>query len=79
MQFPTIPCSTDSRGAKSKTLAFVTVAFAAVIVRFVAAGLTLGPLGQVPPMGGGEFAAAIAAVLGIWLGREHRATKNGGQ
>ena len=68
-----IPSSTDSRGRQSKTLTFVAIAFAAVVLRFLGAGLELGPLGEVPAMGGGEFAAAIAAVLGIWLGREYQA------
>lgn len=63
-------CLTDSRGNKSKTLAFVTVTWLVVVIKFLCAGLTLPMLGQVPVMTGGEFAAAVGAVLGIWLGRE---------
>ncbi len=60
----------DSRGKNSKTLTFVTIAFIVVIVKFVLAGLVIPVLGTVPVMGGGEFAAAIGAVLGIWTARE---------
>lgn len=65
-----IPTLTDSRGRESVTLTFVAVAALALIVKFVLAGLTLGPIGQIPAMGAGEFGVAFAAVLAIWLGRE---------
>ncbi|MEJ1353115.1 MAG: hypothetical protein RPU13_07625 [Candidatus Sedimenticola sp. (ex Thyasira tokunagai)] len=67
----------DSRGKKSKTLTFVTIGFAVVVLKFLFAGLELGDMGEVPPMSGIEFAAAAAAVLAIWLGREYT-EKNGG-
>ncbi len=60
----------DSRGKKSKTLAFVVVSWLVVVVKFLLAGVTVPVFGELPPMTGGEFAAAVAAVLGIWLGRE---------
>jgi len=62
----------DSGGDKSKTLFFVTVSWLVVVFKFTFAGLTVPLLGEFPLMTGGEFAAAITAVLGIWLGREWR-------
>jgi len=60
----------DSRNKESTTLLFVAVAFVVVIIKFVLAGLSLGVLGVVPAMSGGEFAMAVGAVLGVWLTRE---------
>lgn len=60
----------DARGNRSKTLPFVVIAFAAVTIKFLAGGLTLWSFGQVPDMGGGAYGAAVALILGIWLGRE---------
>lgn len=68
----------DSSGDKSKTLFFVTVSWLVVVFKFTFAGLTLPLLGQFPLMTGGEFAAAITAVLGIWLGREWRKARFNG-
>ena len=60
----------DSRGNSSRTLPFVAVSWAAVVVKFVVAGATLGPLGQMPTMSAGEFGSAVAMILAIWIGRE---------
>jgi len=62
----------DSSGDKSTTLFFVSISWLVVIFKFTFAGLTLPLLGEFPEMSGGEFAAAVTAVLGIWLGREWR-------
>jgi len=58
------------RGKQSTTLFFVGVSWAVVLVKFLVAGTTLGPLGIMPPMGAGEFGSAVALILAIWLGRE---------
>lgn len=62
--------SMDSRGKQSRTLFFVSVSWAAVLIKFTLAGVKLGPLGTMPLMGAGEFGAAVMAILAIWLGRE---------
>lgn len=77
-----IPCMRDARGRESKTLTFVTVSWAALVAKFLAAGVALGPLGTQPSMSGTEFGTAVAAVLAIWLGREwteKRKSDSGGQ
>lgn len=61
----------DSRGDPSWTLTLVTPAFVAATVKFLAGGIILGPLGTVPPMTGTEYAAAIVAILGVWVAREY--------
>lgn len=59
----------DSRGRESKTLMFVTASWGAVLLKYLVADLAI--LGvTVPPMSTGEFGAAVALILGIWLGRE---------
>lgn len=64
----------DSRGKQSITLAFVAISWLVVVVKFA-----LGGIGDVPVMSGTEFAAAVGAVLAIWLGREWtEKTKGGG-
>lgn len=63
----------DSRGRESTTLAFVTIGFLVVTVRFALAGLTLtlgGDELSFPSMTGGEYAMAAGAILAVWLGRE---------
>jgi hypothetical protein len=60
----------DTRGRESKTLTFVTLAYAALLIKFVLADLTLPLFGLVPPMTATEFGVSVAAVLAIWLQRE---------
>lgn len=60
----------DSRGRESTTLTFVSIAFAVLVIKFAAAGITIGSIAT-PPMTGGEFAAAMAAIMATWLGREY--------
>jgi hypothetical protein len=60
----------DSTGRESRTLFFVAASWLAVWVKYLAAGLTLPLVGTVPPMTATEFGMAVAAILGIWLGRE---------
>jgi hypothetical protein len=60
----------DSRGRQSITLVFVGASWLAVWLKFVLAGATLPVFGLVPPMSAGEFGAATALILAIWLGRE---------
>lgn len=64
-----LPTIRDSRGRESHTLFFVAVALAVLLPKFALAGLNIAHL-IVPPMTGGEFAAAFVAILGTWLGRE---------
>ncbi len=61
------------RGKQSTTLAFVIIAFSVLIFRFAFAGQDVFSFGAVPPMSGGEFAAAFSAVLGVWQVREYKA------
>lgn len=60
----------DSRGKESTTLSFVTLSFFAIFIKFILAGVNLGPLGIMPPMTALEFGGATGMILGIWLGRE---------
>lgn len=60
----------DSRGRESMTLSLVVPAWAALLIKFLLAGITLPVVGAVPAMSAGEFGAAVALVLAIWLGRE---------
>lgn len=60
----------DSRGNKSKTLPFVVTSFVAVTGKFLAAGLTLGPLGVAPEMGASAYGSAVLMIVGLWVGRE---------
>ena len=60
----------DSRGKQSKTLFFVAISWAVLVLKFFFAGLTLPVIGAVPGMSASEFGTAVAFVLGIWLGRE---------
>lgn len=65
-----IPAMRDTRGRESKTLTFVAISWAALVAKFLAAGVDLGALGKQPPMSGTEFGSAVSVVLLIWLGRE---------
>ena len=65
-----VPTCADSRGKQSVTLFFVTVSWAAVTVKFFVGGALLVPLGVMPTMTAGEYGAAVALILAIWLGRE---------
>lgn len=60
----------DSRGRKSKTLIFVSIAFAVTTAKFAVGGVETEFV-SFQEFGGGEYAAAIGAILGIWLGREY--------
>ncbi len=60
----------DSSGKESRTLFFVTVSWAAILFKFVLAGVTLPIFGRMPEMSPTEFGTSIAFILGIWLGRE---------
>ena len=64
----------DSRGRESKTLFFVTVSWAVVVVRYALGGLET-PLGTMPETTASDFGLAVAAILAIWLGREWREAK----
>ena len=57
---------------ESTTLKFVLVGFLGVFSRYMAGGLDFG-FGTIPVTSMGEFAAAFAAITGVWLGREWRA------
>ncbi len=60
----------DARGQQSRTLFFVAVSWFAVLVKFVVAGVSMGPLGVMPAMTASEFGGAVLMILAIWLGRE---------
>lgn len=66
---------TDSRGQQSRTLVFVTVSWAVLVVKFALAGLVIPVLGSVPAMTAAEFGSAMAMILAIWLGREWQARR----
>jgi hypothetical protein len=59
----------DTRGKQSRTLAFVSVSWFALTVKFVSAGITFDGI-TTAPMTATEYGLAVAAVLAIWLGRE---------
>ena len=67
----------DSRGRESTTLTFVWIAFAALTVKFILGGMTLGPIGAQPVIDASGYGIAIAGVLAIWLGREYQARPKG--
>jgi len=69
----------DSRGNPSSVLTFTAIGVISVIGKFIAAGLTLPLIGQVPQMSGGEFAAAFAAVVGVWVAHENNKRKQENQ
>lgn len=58
------------RGKQSTTLLFVAVSWSVVLVKFLVAGVNLGPLGIMPQMSVVEFGSSVALILTIWLGRE---------
>ncbi|CCU70914.1 hypothetical protein [Thalassolituus oleivorans] len=60
----------DARGKQSTTLFFVSVSWVALLIKFLIAGMTLGPLGTMHEMSAMDFGSAVTAVLAIWLGRE---------
>lgn len=60
----------DSRGKESITLLFVAISWAALLCKFLLAGMALGPLGTMPLMSAPEFGGSVTAILLIWLGRE---------
>lgn len=63
----------DARGRESRTLFFVSAAFAFLSIRFALGGLqaSLGDFRfdvvSTPML---DYGAAVAAVLSVWLGRE---------
>lgn len=58
------------RGKQSTTLLFVSLSWLAIFVKFIVAGVSLGPLGIMPQMSATEFGTSVALILAIWLGRE---------
>ena len=59
---------------ESTTFKLVFTSWLAVFAKFVLADVNLPyNLGTVSSMSAGEFAAATAAILTVWLGREWRA------
>ena len=59
---------------ESTTFKLVLMSWLSVFVKYVLAEINLPyNLGTVPAMSAGEFAAATAAILAVWLGREWRA------
>lgn len=60
----------DVRGKPSRTLPFVAGSWLAVTLKFIVAGVTLGPLGEMPAMDASTYGSAVALILAIWVGRE---------
>ena len=63
----------DAKGRESRTLFFVSTAFAFLSIRFVLGGLgaSLGYFRiEIAPTPMLDYGAAVAAILTIWLGRE---------
>ena len=60
----------DTRGKESITLTLVVSAVAILFVKYLVAGVSLGPLGVQSPMTGIEFGTAFALCLAPWLQRE---------
>ena len=63
----------DSRGRESTTLGFVVVAFWLVTLKYAFSGIAYadGKLSvSLSFAGAGEYGAAVALILAIWLGRE---------
>lgn len=60
-----IPTITDTRGVKSQTLFFVTLALIAILFRFVAGMFTTMGLVDVT-----SFAMAFSTILAPWVARE---------
>lgn len=63
---------TDSRGNKSTTLAFVAVSWFLVSAVFIYSWLSA----KGDAISLTEYSMAVAAVLGIWLGREFTEKRN---
>lgn len=61
----------DGRGHPSWTATIVVPSAFAVTQKFLLAGVTIPVVGTFPPMTGGEYAAAIGALLAMWVGREY--------
>ena len=57
----------DTSGKPSTTLTFVTIAFLAMLVKFVLAGAW-----GIPPMGVSEFGSAVMMILAPWVAREFK-------
>lgn len=60
---------------ESRTFRFVSISWAVVTARFMVGGIGADFGGfsfQFPVMGAGEYGAAIAAILAVWLGREFK-------
>lgn len=61
----------DARGRESRTLAFIGIGWVLVTAKFSLDAF--GPLlGYLPthPMSATEYAAVVAALLAVWLGRQ---------
>lgn len=67
----------DSRGRESTTLAFVRLSWLILTVKYAIGGMSLGKLGSAPVVDTTAYGAAVALVLGIWLGREWSDKKAG--
>lgn len=65
----------DSRGQPSWTLTMVVPGFFALTTKFLVGGLTFPVVGLIPLMSGLDYAAAAAAILGVWVTREYNDKK----
>lgn len=81
MKFPTIVV----RGKESTTAFMVAVAFVILMLKFAFEGLSVSLIQgtewkvvfEVPVMGAAAFAAAFAAIVGLWQAREYREKTTG--
>ena len=62
----------DSAERESRTLAFVSVAFWIITVKYLVGGVDMTGfgLGVQPVSTMGEYAGSFAAIIMVWLGRE---------
>jgi len=59
----------DPDGGLSKTLLMVIPAVVVLLFKFAIAGMAYNGM-VAPPMSAGEFGAAFALVVGVWVARE---------
>ena len=66
----------DARGKQSRTLVFVSVAFAAVTLKFLVGGMELPGLGPQPEVDVSAYGSAALMIIGTWVAREWKDKSN---
>jgi len=72
MKLPKLFKMRDDMNRESRTLAFVTMAFAVINAKFLVAGMDLSHigLGVQPPISITDYAMAVTTILAVWVSRE---------